>query len=57
MIRLASKVPNEDLPKWFETGAILPLLYCVIEGDVRENYAALKGLQAGGSKQKVLVPF
>ncbi|KAL1607950.1 hypothetical protein SLS60_002889 [Paraconiothyrium brasiliense] len=55
MIELGSKVFNEDLPKWLETGAIVPPPYQVVDGGVGKIQAGLKVLQAGVSNQKVLV--
>ncbi|KAJ4353525.1 uncharacterized protein N0V89_005255 [Didymosphaeria variabile] len=55
MIELGSKVFNEDLPKWLESGVIVPPPYRVVEGGVGKIQDALKVLQAGVSNQKVVV--
>ncbi|KAL5373533.1 hypothetical protein DPSP01_012662 [Paraphaeosphaeria sporulosa] len=55
MIQLGSTIFHEHLPKWLETGAIVPPPYRVIEGGVGQIQAGLKVLKAGVSNQKVLV--
>ncbi|KAJ4289206.1 hypothetical protein N0V90_011548 [Kalmusia sp. IMI 367209] len=55
LTELSAKLLHEDLPKWLESGAVVPTPFRVVEGGVGKLQDALNELKAGVSNQKLLV--
>ena len=54
-IKLGARIFNEDLPKWLETGVVVPPPGRVVKGGLEKIQDTLNEQKAGVSNQKLLV--